>query len=192
VTEILFEGGGDMGRKSDPHLRKACSLPEPYPRPKVVSANLYYANLLLEDYSGVISEMTAINQYHFHHFTFHNQYRDLAALEECISIIEMKHMELLAETIQLLGVTPEFRTLTANYPVYWNASYAYYGVDLYDRLSADISSEMQAIQNYCQHEQLIEDPYIKELLRRIIMDEQHHLELFRAEMEKYCKCSEPH
>ncbi|HEX2953233.1 MAG TPA: manganese catalase family protein [Bacillota bacterium] len=171
-----------MSEKRDPHLRKACSLPEPYPKPKVTGPNLFYANLLLEDYSGVVSEMTAINQYIYHHFTFHGPYENLAELEECISLIEMKHLELLAETILLLGVAPEFRTYTANYPVYWNASYVYYGVDVCDRLSADITAETQAIHNYCQHQQLIEDPHIKNLLERIIMDERHHLELFRTAM----------
>lgn len=51
------ESGGDL------HLKRWCALPEPYPEPMVLAPNQYYAMLLLEDYTGQVSEMTAINQY---------------------------------------------------------------------------------------------------------------------------------
>lgn len=167
------------------HTNRWCALPAPYPEPKVVRPNHYYAMLLLEDYAGVGGEMTAINQYFYHHLTF-EQYEDLAELEECISIIEMHHLELLGETIKLLGVAPEYRTLTHNKPKYWDASYVYYGTNVCDRLAADIAAEKGAIVQYRQHQQLIEDPNIKALLERIIMDEEHHLKLFNEAVARYC------
>jgi len=170
---------------TDPHLNRWCALPEPYPEPRVVRPNHYYAMLLLEDYAGTVSEMTAINQYFYHHLTFET-YNDLAELEECISIIEMHHLELLGETIQLLGVPPEFRTLTNNRANYWNASYVYYGNNICDRLAADIAAEKAAIQNYRFHQYIIDDPNIKQLLERIIKDEEHHLRLFSEAAAKYC------
>lgn len=169
----------------EPHLNRWCALPYPYPEPRVVRQNQYYATLLLEDYVGTVSEMTAINQYFYHYLTFEN-YNDLAELEECISIIEMHHLELLGETIQLLGVPPEYRTLTNNRPTYWNASYVYYGTNICDRLASDIAAEKAAIQQYRYHQYLIDDPYIKELLERIIRDEEHHLKLFSEAAAKYC------
>ncbi|TCL68575.1 bacterioferritin [Hydrogenispora ethanolica] len=176
-----------MAEPSDPHLRnRICDLPEPYPAPEAMAPNHYYATLLLEDFTGAISEMTAINQYLYHHFTFHGRFPELAELVECISIIEMKHMELLAEAILSLGKAPEFRTLTANAPAYWNAAVVYYGTGLADRLSADIAAEIQAIQLYRHHQQLIADQRIQALLERIIRDEQHHLGLFRQAYAKYC------
>lgn len=168
------------------HTNRWCSLPQPYPEPRVLRPNHYYAMLLLEDYAGATSELTAINQYFYHYVTFEEKYEDIAKLEECISIIEMHHLELLAKTIKLLGVNPEYRTLTNNQVVYWNASYVYYGQNVCDRLAADIAAEKQAIQNYRLHQQLIDDPHIKELLERIIMDEQHHLQLFIGYAQKYC------
>lgn len=168
------------------HVNRWCALPAHYPEPRVVGPNHYYATILLEDYAGIVSEMTAINQYFYHYLTFDKKYEELAELEECIAIIEMYHLELLGKTIQLLGVAPEFRTLTNNHTVYWNASYVYYGQDVCDRLAADIAAEKMAIQNYRLHQQLIGDPYIKELLERIIMDEQHHLQLFTKYAQKYC------
>ncbi|MCL6589997.1 MAG: manganese catalase family protein [Firmicutes bacterium] len=179
-----------MSESKESHLRNhRCSLPERYPEPKVQAPNHYYAGLLLEDYTGTVSELTAINQYLYHHFTFHHQ-KDLAELEECIAIIEMKHMELLAETIILLGGDPQFRTVSNNLASYWSATYVYYGIDVCDKLTADISAETQAIENYRRHQSLIDDPYIKELLERIIKDEEHHRKLFCEALAKYCPCQE--
>lgn len=170
---------------TDEHTNRWCALPEPYPEPRVVRPNRYYAMLLLEDYAGAVSEMTAINQYFYHYLTFEG-YNDIAELEECISIVEMGHLELLGETIRLLGVAPEYRTLTNNRTNYWNASYVYYGDNICDRLAADIAAEKAAIQNYRYHQYLIDDPHIKQLLERIIRDEEHHLQLFSEAAAKYC------
>lgn len=173
------------GAKMEPHLNRWCALPDPYPEIRIVRPNHYYAMLLLEDYAGTVSEMTAINQYFYHYLTF-EKYDDLAELEECISIIEMFHLELLGKTIRMLGVLPEFRTLNNNRSTYWNASYVYYGKNVCDRLASDIAAEITAIKQYRQHQQLIDDPYIKELLERIIKDEEHHLKLFKDASAKYC------
>lgn len=173
-------------QNNNEHLARWCALPEPYPEIKVVRPNRYFASLLLEDYAGTISEMTAINQYFHHYLMFEEKYYDLAQLEECISIIEMFHMELLGKTIRALGVDPQYRTITNNQRVYWNASYVYYGDAICDRLAADIAAEQGAIRQYRLHQQLIGDPYIKDLLERIIMDEEHHLNLFREAARKHC------
>lgn len=152
----------------------------------MVRPNRYYASLLLEDYAGQTSELTAINQYFFHYLMFEEKYEDVAELEECISIIEMFHLELLGETIRMLGVEPRYRTITNNQRTFWNASFVYYGNEICDRLAADIAAEKSAIQQYRLHQQLIDDPNIKELLERIILDEQHHLKLFSEKARKYC------
>lgn len=172
-------------RDNNEHTKRWCALSEPYPEPTVLQPNAYYASLLLEDYAGLVSEMTAINQYFYHHLTFEH-IEEIAELEECIAIIEMYHLELLGETISLLGVRPEFRTISLNQNVYWNAAFVYYGENVCDRLSSDIAAEQKAIQQYRYHQGLIQDPHIKELLERIILDEEHHLALFRKAAAKYC------
>lgn len=168
------------------HLRRWCALPIPYPEAKVLGQNRDYAVLLLEDYAGRVSEMTALSQYFHHHVIFEDGYDDLSELEECISIIEMLHLELLGETIKLLGVDPQLFSVANNQLVYWNASYVYYGQSVCDRLAADIESERQAIVQYRKHQQLIADPYIRQLLERIILDEKRHIELFSQAIKKYC------
>lgn len=171
---------------AEKHTKSWCALPDPYPEPRVTQQNLFYATLLLEDYAGNVSELTAINQYMHHHFMFDDKYQDLAELEECIAIIEMHHLELLAESILLLGVDPKYRTLTNNSRIFWDASYVFYGTDIRDRLAADIVAEKQAIKQYQKHHFLIEDIYIKGLLERIIKDEEYHLKLFTQAAAHYC------
>lgn len=133
-----------------------------------------------------MSELTAIHQYIYHDFTLHEQYPDVAELEECIAIVEMHHLELLAETILLLGGDPRFWYRRNNEYIYWDAGHPYYGVNICDRLAADIEAENGAIRQYRKHQAMIKDPYVDALLERIILDEQHHLTLFTQAYEKYC------
>lgn len=182
----VTENRGNYDGTEEEHIRRWCALPIPYPEPKVIGRNLYYAELLLEDYAGRVSEFTAINQYLYHYFVFDERYKELAELEECISIIEMFHMEMLAKTIILLGANPRYYSMIDNQRVYWNASFVYYGNAVCDRLAADIAAEEEAIINYRKHQQLIKDPYIVNMLERIIQDEQHHLSLFSQALKKYC------
>ena len=61
----------------------------------------------------------------------------------------------------------------------WRGDQVYYGYDISDMLSADIEAERQAIINYKRHIEMIDDKYVKALLERILLDEQHHLEAFK-------------
>lgn len=165
-----------------------CAYPAPYPEIRVARQNPYYGRVLLEDYAGEVSELSAITQYLYHHIVLEPNFEEVADLLECISLVEMHHQEMLAETILMLGVDPRYYTLSMNdEPQYWNATYIYYGTSLCDRLTADIASEWAAIANYRKHQQMIDDPYVKNILERIILDEFHHIELFNKMVQKYCK-----
>jgi len=159
----------------------------PYPKIKVRAPNPYYARLLLEDFAGVVSELTAITQYLYHHVVLEPEAEELSNLLEGIAIVEMHHQEILAETIFKLGITPRYRTIERyEQEIYWNASFVYYGVALCDMLTADIASEWAAVSNYRKHQKMIDDPYIKEILERIILDELYHIELFNQMAQRYC------
>lgn len=175
-----------MQSQSHPPGMFKCAYPAPYPQVRVTATNPLYAKLLLEDYAGVVSEITAINQYLYHYFVLEEVNEEVADLLECVSLVEMHHMELLAETIRLLGVDPRYRVIHDSREIYWNATYVFYGMDLCDRLTADIASEWAAIAAYRDHQRRIADPYIKELLERIILDEYHHIKLFNEALQKYC------
>ena len=165
-----------------------CAYPAPYPEVQVAAPNPYHARLLLEDYAGQISELSAINQYVYHHVVLEPEFREVADLLECIALVEMHHLEILAETILMLGVDPRYRTIEENnMEQYWNAVFVYYGSSLCDRLTADIASEWAAVANYRRHQQMINDPYIKNILERIILDELNHIVLFNQMADQYCR-----
>lgn len=171
------------------HKREKYADPSPYPTVKVLQPNLYYANLLMDDYAGVVSEFTAISQYLYHHFFFEEIDKELGDLLENIAITEMLHMEILADTIKELGGNPIIRGSWSTGGNFWNGSLVYYGNHLCDRLRADIESEFKAIAEYRKHISMIYDPYIQAILERIILDEQVHIRLFNEALLKFCGCN---
>lgn len=160
--------------------------PSPYPKIKVLQPNLQYAELLMDDYAGMVSEFTAISQYLYHHYYFKEIDKELGELLEGISITEMLHMEMLAETIKLLGGKPVIRGSDSTCGNYWNGSYVHYGSQLCEQLKADIDAEYQAIANYQKHISLILDGHVQTILQRIILDEIAHVHYFNQALLKYC------
>jgi bacterioferritin len=55
-----------MHRYISKHTKYALDLP--YPEPMVEIPNIEYANLLLKDYAGAVSEFTAISLYVYQQF----------------------------------------------------------------------------------------------------------------------------
>lgn len=166
----------------DVHFRQGFADPSPYPPIQVQGKNPYYARLLMEDYAGPVSEMTAANQYIYHHTMTDGASAAAEALEK-ISIIEMMHMEKLAKTIRLLRANPYLKG--GPEAADWTSASVEYGGSLPERLHLDLASEYAAIQNYEKHIEMIDDPFIKALLRRIVLDEKLHVRLFRQLIRQY-------
>lgn len=177
--------GHEKKDSQEHHKPSKFASPLPYPVVRVVAPNAFYKDLLMDDYAGMVSEFTAISQYLYHYFVFGQVDKHLADLLVGVSLVEMHHMDLLAHTIILLGGDPKIRGTFSTAGDFWNGSFVAYGTSLCQRLALDIDSEIKAICNYQEHIRLIQDPYIQELLKRIILDEQHHIKLFEQAMRKY-------
>ncbi len=163
----------DLHQYLRPHLPQA---DEPWPEGEVQGRNLGYAELLQEDYAGVVSEFTAINQYIYHHIDMEEKYESIADLEVKVSIVEMYHLEMLGEIIKELGGDPQYWDGRCRY---WRADVVeYFPRDPVAQLEADIEAEKAAIAAYRAHMAMIRDPYIRSVLARIIRDEELHLRLF--------------
>lgn len=158
---------------------------KPYPEVKVEKENVFYANLLLQDYAGIISEFTAVSLYSFQHIVSEDKYKDYGELIGGISIIEMKHLELLGKAIKLLGRKPAFIACSCSEWEYWKASNVDYSDNIFDMIKAAMRAESEAIENYRKHLEMIGDKYIRQLIERIIMDEEYHLKLFTNIYNKY-------
>jgi len=164
-----------------------CADQSPYPEVVVETPNKFYAQLLMEDHAGLVSETSAIMQYLYHHNVLEEDYPDVAELLECISMVEMTHMELLAEAIIKLGGKPKFGTKTTQGILWWRGDFIYYGTGICDMLVADIQGEKGAIAQYQKHIDAIDDKHIKKLLYRIINDEKEHIKYLTEKVNKYCK-----
>lgn len=145
------------------------------PYPEVTGGNEPRAvELLKEDYAGIVSEMTALCQYMFQHLLLTENGSPFAKEMECIAITEMRHKEMLGKAILRLGGTPIYATTTT----YWCANYVDYVEDPKRMILSDIKSEYAAIYNYRCHIQMIPNTSVKQLLERIILDEEMHIRLF--------------
>jgi bacterioferritin len=172
------EPGNQIRYRSAPptaQQRLCVAAPGPYPEIRVRAPSAEYAALLLDDYAGRTSETTAAMQYMYHYLVAQDGYEWIAELLEDVAIQEMRHKEMLGKTIRLLGGDPRFYDGEG---VYWDARMVQYKEGFRRQLEADIQAEREAIAQYERHYQMIEDPYIRQLLVRIIADEQLHLFLF--------------
>lgn len=149
----------------------------PYPEIRVEKENIEYAKLLMYPYASMVSEDTATHLYMFQSFILDDE---IGKILENIAIIEMHHLEMLAKTINLLGLKPEYKSND----IPWNSNYVNYNTNLKDILKINIDGETLAIKNYNNLIKVIDDKYIKELLRRIIIDEEIHLKIFNDLLNK--------
>lgn len=150
-----------------------------YPTVKVDHLNDYYASLLMDDYASYDSEYTAISQYVFGHVLASDP--EIADTFLGVGIIEMTHLDMLADVILDLGVYPKF---TGGEGEVWNSSFVPYGHSTKERLQLAIKAEYGAIAQYRDHICKIKDKDIDDLLERIILDEELHIKIFKHLLDK--------
>jgi len=160
----------------------SCYLPKPYPHVKTESKNMYYASLLTSDFAGTISEMSAVSMYTYQQII--SSTPKISDTLSCISKVEMHHMEILGELISILGGNPRIAVQSGSNCIFWSAQYISYETNPKIFLKENISAEMATIANYKTRISQITDPYIQDILARIIMDEEYHIELFRALLDE--------
>ncbi|MEA4921545.1 MAG: ferritin-like domain-containing protein [Clostridiaceae bacterium] len=157
---------------------KSCKkylVDQPYPQIPVLSSNNYYATLLSGAFAGQGSEMTAIAQYTAHGF-YLADYPEIIQAYECILYVEMHHLDILGKLIHGLGCHPKF--ITYETKCYWSGNYPVYAYELKPILIADIKAEKDAVARYTRLINQISSPDIQMIIRRIIADEQKHVEIF--------------
>lgn len=158
-----------------------CKADEPYPEVEVETPNLRYAKLLSDAYAnGEKSEMTAIAQYMHHHLTIKN--KEIADIELCIALIEMKHLEILGDLIHMLGGNPKYRRSNKSW---WDGGEVAYGDNTEFKLKLDIDAERSAIEGYKTLISEIKDKSVVKVLHRILADEVIHLEILTDLYKKY-------
>lgn len=114
----------------------------PFPEVKYVVKNPMYANLLYDDLSGELGELSAVTQYIYEHMEIVN-FPELSKIMVKIAIQEMKHLNLVGELIKRLGKKPCFIDSKG---VNWNSKYVKYNFeDIVKIMKYNIETEKVAI-----------------------------------------------
>ncbi len=135
---------------------------------------------LMEAYSGKNGECTAILQYAYQNYIFDGKYETVAKTLEKISVQEMKHHSLLAKAIIKGGGDP----IIAGRFSFFSGAYVSYIKGLKNALKTDIAGEKTAIEIY---EKIIEKTHnesLKNLLSRIVMDEEVHIRILQGLLDE--------
>lgn len=151
----------------------------PYPEVTGSAGQKTIANLY-DLYAGRASEMTAISTYAYQHVLTEKEYAELAGLFMGIGGVEMRHLDLLAGAIYALGGDPVY----AGRYSWFSGSYADYTKDVKLMLQNDIETEKAAAEAYKQAANATDNQSLAELLMRIAMDEELHVELLTCALEK--------
>lgn len=175
-----------------------CQSDLPMPEGNVEGKNLEYANMLLDAYSSSAdSEIQAITQYLYQHKTIANT--SIANALLCIAIIEMRHLDKLADLITDLGGKPVYYNSNRSF---WSTANISYGDSdilslklnekdtenrevIKQKILLNIKGEVNAINGYRFIKSNINDKYIKKVLDKIISDEETHITILQGIIKKY-------
>jgi bacterioferritin len=159
------------------NTKSVCTLPLAYPELRVERQNPKYASLLSLAYAGQNGELNAILNYTYGRLVCEDAYPEmLSDTLRCVSNVEMHHLEMLGKLIVMLGGDPRFSTQNKRMGI--NTALLPYKTSPSEILSQAISGEKKAIKLYEDLMFSIEDRYVRDVLRRIIKDEEHHLKIF--------------
>ena len=79
----------------------------------------------------------------------------------------------------MLGADPRLWTCSGKRPCYWSPACNHYPRQLVPLLKNALQGEQDAILKYRRQADQICDAYVTDLINRIILDEQIHVEIFR-------------
>ncbi len=161
------------------------TAPGPYPEVRAEGKNSRYGRAILSNVGGGVSEMGAVARYLYGHFTQGGR----PEVAEClghIAMVEMHHLAIFSELARQLGEDPRLWGPFRSGRRYWTPEYLRYPRQLDQLLRCAIEEERSTIQKYNQQLLWIKDGNIMENLRRIIADEQAHIQILSRLLESYC------
>ena len=150
----------------------------PYPPIQVRGRNPRYAELLMVDYCGSVSELSAVLQYINNENRMSDEHCALIRTILGIAMAEMMHLQKLGELIHLLGGKVCFETRHPD--GLWSPSHLTLPDHIPQMLQADLEAEKTAIRQYKAHISEIQDDFVCDVLRRIILDEEYHIMILQS------------
>ena len=167
--------------------------PKPYPIAAAQTKNRQYVRMIRNVYCGSgCSELNAAMQYFYHSLILRECAPQVSREILNIAICEMHHLELLGQLLCSMGSEPKFFASRCSphgmQNVWWSAKPGgiVYAGELGPALQADVQLKTGIIENYCRITREISDPGIVQLAERILLDEEDHLRIFTALLQRFC------
>jgi len=154
----------------------------PYPAVRAEAKNPAYARIMLGNLGDQCSEASSYALYLYNH-TITAADTALSEAFRAVATVERQHLELLCDAAFQLGADPRLWAVTGNaaQPMrYWSPGLLSYTANSRAMLQNALALERATIAKYERQTQEIRDDGILLLLRRILLDESMHVELFRS------------
>ena len=159
---------------------------KPYPAIQIERQNPSYARAMLDNMGGRNSEMTAISLYVYNGLISECEPALSEAFQK-ISMVEMHHLRIFGRLAFALGENPRLWGIQGAHKVYWSPGYNQYPSQLKPLLLNAIRGEQEAIQKYEKQIKSIYDECIQNILRRILLDEEIHLTIYKKLYDTYIR-----
>jgi bacterioferritin len=165
------------------------ALDLPYPSISNLDINTEYGQILLSNLGGLHSKMNTVTLY-FYNSIILNDYSELKKVMLEISKVEMHHLKIIADMCYFLGVDPRLWECQNDCLEYWSPGFNIYPRQLQHMLENCIIQEQNTISNYNHQIKIIKEPIICDMLNRIILDEQLHVEIFQHYLNQHLNKTE--
>lgn len=152
----------------------------PYPPILTKCRRKKYAQAILSNLGGRNSEMTAVSLYFYNSVILNRAYAEFARIFHQIGMVEMRHLNIFASLAFQMGQNPRLWKIKNDEKAYWTPAYNRYPRKIREVIANSIQGELAAIQKYAKQADAIRDENIAEILHRVILDEQRHIEIFRG------------
>lgn len=158
-----------------------------YPPVRVCGENAVYAREMLNNIGACDSEMSSIAGYVYNSMIATGEYEGLGEAFSKISMVEMRHLNIFGQLVDMLGGDPRLWSVNRGRYTYWTAACNQYPRNVQEILKHSYRAEEAAIEKYEWQIRHIDDRYIQEILRRIILDEKCHLKVLDQLYDRYCQ-----
>ncbi|MDP4120121.1 MAG: ferritin family protein [Bacillota bacterium] len=155
-----------------------------YPEIKIDKPRKLFGSMMLDNMGGKNSEMTAVSTYFYNRIVTYER-AEISNVFHRIGLEEMKHLEIFARMAMLHGENPRLiGKARNNHMKFWSASYCPYTLDFKTLIQRAIDGEKKAACKYEEQIKKIDDVSTVEVLKRIIIDEYRHIEVFQILLDK--------
>ena len=162
-------------------------LNTPYPSIDQLEVNVTYGQIMLSNLGGLHSEMNTVALYFYNSVILEQLWPDLSIAMKQMSQTEMKHLDIIARMCSRLGVDPRLWDCQNDFLEYWSPGYNVYPRQITSMLENAIIQEQNTITTYHYQINCIDEPIIQDVLKRIIEDEQLHVEILQSFLKEHHK-----